>query len=177
MKNFKFCIVPNVANLRSVTSGSRRITWKITTFGIILIFTFCTLNLTGCATFGKKDLDYQALKNQARALEIQLTQKDEEITDLREALSKQIEKNQQLQARLNKTGRGIQEIKSRPNTKQIQTALKNAGYNPGPIDGKMGKRTREAIRAFQEANGLKVDGRVGKKTWGSLKKYLYEKSK
>lgn len=54
----------------------------------------------------------------------------------------------------------------------IQTALKNAGYYDGPIDGKLGAKTREAIRGFQKANGLEVDGIAGKKTKALLVKYL-----
>jgi peptidoglycan hydrolase-like protein with peptidoglycan-binding domain len=50
--------------------------------------------------------------------------------------------------------------------------LKNAGYDPGAIDGKLGKKTREAVKAFQTANNLKVDGKVGSQTWGMLKEYL-----
>jgi len=64
------------------------------------------------------------------------------------------------------------EVKSRPSVKQIQKALKNAGYNPGSIDGKFGRQTREAIKDYQRANNLKPDGKVGKKTWKSLRKYL-----
>lgn len=56
--------------------------------------------------------------------------------------------------------------------KQIQIALKKAGFDPGPIDGKIGKKTRKAIREFQKAKGLKVDGVVGEKIWQELKKYL-----
>jgi len=56
--------------------------------------------------------------------------------------------------------------------KQIQSALKKAGFDPGPIDGKIGKKTKKAIRQFQKANGLKADGIVGKLTWVKLKKYL-----
>ena len=56
--------------------------------------------------------------------------------------------------------------------RKIQQALHAAGYEPGPIDGKMGKRTQNAIRRFQEANGLSVDGKVGPKTWGKLEAYL-----
>lgn len=53
--------------------------------------------------------------------------------------------------------------------REIQTALKKAGFDPGPIDGIMGNRTRSAIRAFQEANNLKVDGVVGSNTTAALK--------
>ena len=56
--------------------------------------------------------------------------------------------------------------------KEIQTALKNAGYYSGSIDGKIGKQTKKAIREFQSANGLKADGIVGPKTRDLLLQYL-----
>lgn len=59
-----------------------------------------------------------------------------------------------------------------PTTKDIQAALKKAGFEPGPIDGKMGPKTRQAIKEFQRTKGLVVDGKVGSKTWGELGKYL-----
>ena len=57
-------------------------------------------------------------------------------------------------------------------TRQIQTALRSAGFDPGAIDGKMGPRTQQAVKEFQRAKGLKVDGVVGPKTWTELEKYL-----
>lgn len=56
--------------------------------------------------------------------------------------------------------------------KQIQRALRSAGFYQGSIDGKIGSRTRKAIRKFQAANGLKADGIVGKRTSIELNKYL-----
>lgn len=55
---------------------------------------------------------------------------------------------------------------------KVQAGLKNAGYYTGAVDGKIGSKTREAIKAFQTANGLKADGVVGPGTWEKLKKYL-----
>lgn len=52
--------------------------------------------------------------------------------------------------------------------KQIQKALKDAGFDPGPIDGVRGRRTIAAIKAFQRANSLGVDGIVGAKTSAKL---------
>jgi murein L,D-transpeptidase YcbB/YkuD len=56
--------------------------------------------------------------------------------------------------------------------KEIQTALKNAGFYTGAIDGKVGPKTTAAIKEFQKAKALKVDGKVGPKTWAELEKYL-----
>jgi len=56
--------------------------------------------------------------------------------------------------------------------KDIQTALKNAGFYAGSVDGKIGPKTKKAIEAFQAANGLKADGKVGPKTWAELEKFL-----
>ncbi len=58
--------------------------------------------------------------------------------------------------------------------RQIQTALKNAGFGPGSIDGKIGPKTKKAVKDFQAANGLTADGKVGRKTWTKLSKYLLQ---
>lgn len=52
--------------------------------------------------------------------------------------------------------------------RSIQEALKAAGFDPGPADGIAGPRTRAAIVAFQQANGLKPDGIAGPVTLGAL---------
>ena len=67
---------------------------------------------------------------------------------------------------------GSWDIDSSDKTKQIQTALKKAGFYKGEIDGKIGPRTKAAIRAFQKAKKLNPDGVVGAKTWEELKRYL-----
>lgn len=41
-------------------------------------------------------------------------------------------------------------------------------YTSGKVDGIFGTRTLAAVRQFQEANGLVVDGIVGKATWAKL---------
>ena len=41
-------------------------------------------------------------------------------------------------------------------------------FDPGPIDGLGGPRTRAAVIAFQVANGLDADAIVGPLTWGAL---------
>lgn len=54
------------------------------------------------------------------------------------------------------------------NTRDIQNALKTAGFDPGPIDGIRGRKTIAAIKQFQAQHGLVVDGIVGPKTADAL---------
>jgi len=48
--------------------------------------------------------------------------------------------------------------------KEAQQALREKGYNPGPIDGMMGPRTREALKSFQTASGLETTGTLNAAT-------------
>jgi len=59
----------------------------------------------------------------------------------------------------------------KPTNIEIQTALKNAGFYAGIVDGKIGPKSKKAIEDFQKANSLKVDGKVGPKTWEAMSKY------
>ncbi|MBI2104400.1 MAG: peptidoglycan-binding protein [Candidatus Omnitrophica bacterium] len=61
---------------------------------------------------------------------------------------------------------------TKPTPRRIQTALKNAGYYTGNVDGKVGPQTKQAIKEFQRTHRLAVDGKVGSKTWTQLAQYL-----
>ena len=52
--------------------------------------------------------------------------------------------------------------------KTLQEKLNAKGFNSGNVDGIFGAKTYAAVTAFQKANGLGVDGIVGKLTWGKL---------
>ena len=54
--------------------------------------------------------------------------------------------------------------------KEIQQILKNADFDPGPVDGRMGNRTRQAIKKFQEAKGLQPTGKIDEETMLALNK-------
>lgn len=51
---------------------------------------------------------------------------------------------------------------------QIQTKLKNWGYYTGTVDGVYGSGTERAVRAFQQKNGLTVDGKAGDQTLAAM---------
>lgn len=156
---------------------------KWVVLSVLLVFVIVT---AGCATTAARkqsELDIQGLKNQVSLLEAQIQSKDEEIGNLKETLDKTIQENEALRAA--KVSRGlaprhaskkkiISKVKSRPNVKHIQIALKNAGYDPGSLDGRMGRQTREALKAFQKAHGLAQTGKVNKSTWNLLRDYLYQ---
>ena len=52
--------------------------------------------------------------------------------------------------------------------KEIQRGLRQAGFNPGPIDGEFGPQTQAAVLGFQATRGLVQDGEVGSKTAKAL---------
>jgi hypothetical protein len=51
----------------------------------------------------------------------------------------------------------------------VQRRLRDLGYRSvGQPDGLFGNQTEEAVRRFQQANDMKVDGIVGPRTWTAL---------
>ena len=54
----------------------------------------------------------------------------------------------------------------------VQQALADLGFNPGPQDGMLGPRTISAVKVFQAANRLKVDGMPGVETAAALRYFL-----
>ena len=52
--------------------------------------------------------------------------------------------------------------------KKVQESLRDKGYDPGPIDGVMGSRTRQAIGQYQTAESLPSTGRLNQQTAGKL---------
>jgi N-acetyl-anhydromuramyl-L-alanine amidase AmpD len=54
------------------------------------------------------------------------------------------------------------------NVEALQILLNGRGYNCGSVDGSFGQKTESAVKAFQKAKGLTVDGIVGTATWTAL---------
>ncbi len=109
------------------------------------------LFILGCAGVPLNEDDDARL----RRLDSELKQQQEENLSLK----RQLDQIQQSTIRM-------------PTGEEIQTALKHAGFYQGKIDGQIATQTKEAIKKFQEANGLNPDGVVGSRTWELLIKYL-----
>lgn len=54
------------------------------------------------------------------------------------------------------------------NLQGLLKATRQPKFDPGNLDGSAGDKTLAAVRAFQQANGLQVDGVVGVNTWRAL---------
>jgi hypothetical protein len=52
--------------------------------------------------------------------------------------------------------------------RQVQSQLKSAGHDPGPIDGQMSETTSSALRSFQQARGLQPTGQLDPQTLAAL---------
>jgi peptidoglycan hydrolase-like protein with peptidoglycan-binding domain len=69
----------------------------------------------------------------------------------------------QAQAGLRVDGKPTQKLANylkRETVATVQRMLVERGYDPGPADGFSGRKTRAAIRDYQAAAGLKVDGKA-----------------
>jgi len=48
--------------------------------------------------------------------------------------------------------------------RNVQKVLNSCGYKCGTADGILGKKTKQALKKYQKANGLKANGVIGKST-------------
>jgi len=149
-----------------------------------LILIVCCFILSGCATTQNNvNPDLQSLQSRIDFLEDELNAKDREIVSMRNELRKTVkensrQKNSEISAKkVNKkaksNGQDDDIIKVNGLTvSKVQAALKKAGFYNGNVDGKIGPKTKAAIKEFQRKNNLKVDGVVGRGTWAKLKKNI-----
>ena len=115
---------------------------------VLVLVIFLALPLTGCAIFevqGLKD-KVDVLEEKVASIEDQMGEKGGGITYVSTAEAEKPDRREPVVSMSNK---------------EVQIALSNAGYYGGPIDGKLGPKSKKAIREFQADNGLKVDGVAG----------------
>jgi len=81
------------------------------------------------------------------------------------------DKDNQSTTKAKKTKKGTTDKKSsmsHEKVRQTQVALKNQGFDPGPVDGVMGPMTMAAIRNYQMQNGLQETGMLNPETENAL---------
>jgi peptidoglycan hydrolase-like protein with peptidoglycan-binding domain len=59
---------------------------------------------------------------------------------------------------------------------EVQAALQKLGYKVGKVDGKLGSKTKAAIKAFQKTQHLGVNGKITPKLLEQLKIAIESKS-
>ena len=127
-----------------------------------VLYVFLAIGFVGCATMKKDTVSNEQLEMRISDLERKVEEKDGQIQTL-EAKLEETHRTTEVRAARRSTGRA--------GTKEVQAALKNAGFYTGNVDGKMGKMTKSAIIEFQKANQLKADGVVGQQTWTKLSEH------
>ena len=139
----------------------------------IWIMPLVVLSLAGCATTRSRELSGQELQGRVLHLENLAEQRDQELAQLREELETERQSRAALEQRMKGAAPAAAAASAGGLTiREIQLALQRAGFDSGTVDGKMGRRTREALRNFQKAQGLTADGRIGPQTIAKLKAYL-----
>jgi len=129
---------------------------------------FIVLSVSGCATTRPKPAQSQDANAQVQTLQIQLQAKSQEAQDLRYQLDSQRQTLPNNFASSPSSDKHNLLRVSGVTSMDLQKALLQAGFDPGPLDGRLGKKTRAAIKSFQKKNRLVADGVVGEKTWAAL---------
>lgn len=128
--------------------------------------------LTGCATTRARQTPASAEAQEIAQLQAQVQAKDQQIMEMQQALNKyeQSISNSYDSTGSLKGGKSVLIQVTGVSVLDVQRALLRAGYDPGPTDGRAGKKTKKAIKAFQRNHGLYPDAVVGEKTWTLLNK-------
>lgn len=132
--------------------------------GSITIALCLVFLLSGCVSQQETD----EIKNQLASFKDSLSQESQRINELETKIESISSELQVLKPPV------VSEMPkmTTEEIKKIQTALTTAGFDAGQADGKMGPQTIQAIKKFQETNGIKADGIIGKETWEKLQGYL-----
>lgn len=134
---------------------------------------------SGCTTKKRHQRDFNALQTQIGTLQSEVARLDQSLRDTEMALKSVQERGVVASV---SGGSAFSQLAGGPVYRTpsgfelpaaaIQTALKKAGYYQGAVDGKVGSRTKQAIRDFQRDNGLEPDGVCGRQTWARLQSFV-----
>lgn len=142
-----------------------------------LLIVLCVLvAATGCVSNKRHNREVGMLQSQVNTLASEVSRIDSQVSQPKhgfmEAFSPRKEKEPAPSASYVSTAMYRTPSGFEVPSADVQRALKGAGFYDGDVDGKIGPKTRDAIREFQRANNLEPDGVCGRKTWDLLKSYL-----
>ena len=142
-------------------------------FTAFIIFTVCSIPLA-TAMSKRPTAAKKADTEEFELPEIEIISKPEANRELLSGDRKKIDSRVQVSPPevIPAVGEDAETLKKNYRITDIQRALTNAGFDAGPVDGKMGPKTKRAIQEFQKKNDLVTDGIVGAKTWEKLKPYI-----
>ena len=58
----------------------------------------------------------------------------------------------------------------RPMVEETERLLANLGYDPGPVDGVLTWKAREALRAYQADSALPINGRMTRQSVENMRR-------
>ena len=131
------------------------------------IKTHCELHREGCASnhadvnhwWGKKGTSWEQYTMDRLRQDVAAALKERGILKEDSAAFSLIDEAKQITVRKGSSGAAVT---------TLQMALNALGFQCGLADGIFGKKTLAAVKGFQKKFGLKVDGIVGKQTWGAI---------
>ncbi|MBI4846113.1 MAG: peptidoglycan-binding protein [Candidatus Omnitrophica bacterium] len=149
---------------------------KLLLISIAIMVSMLSANcISSVRAMGKRPVQQKEAKSQAYVLpEIEIITKPETNIELLAEENNELQPNRQvspeevLPAVVNNAKTSGKQYAA----VEIQKALIKAGFDIGSCDGKIGPKTKKAIKDFQKQNSLTIDGIVGAKTWAKLKTHL-----
>ena len=149
----------------------------------IIVLLGLVLFVSGCATTGQDQSMVTHLQLRIGELEREVQARDQRISELEyevRDISSDVKrlKDQRRTTSSASTSSSMparvegEVIRLDVDHRDVQRALKAAGYYDGAIDGKAGSGTKAAILKFQKDKGLNADGLLGRQTWAELQQYL-----
>src|SRR3989338_7412156 len=136
-------------------------------FTYTLLFMALLFSVTGCATTRAKKPDPKVeQQNQSAQMQADLQAKDQQIQELEAKVETYEQALQQNTSGYSGYAGGTSYQSSSKSSvvrasgvsvEDVQRALIRAGFDPGSVDGRAGKKTKAAIREFQRRNNLNAD--------------------
>ncbi|VAW46357.1 hypothetical protein MNBD_GAMMA04-1749 [hydrothermal vent metagenome] len=133
-------------------------------FVLMVSFTGFFAMMSGCQTTNEKVSNSIASELNKRSITLDLRE-----TELdKRALALKIEQENFLEGAVNWRSILCDPKRANSHVLEIQSTLKSNGFNPGKVDGFIGKSTMRAVKKFQKAYGLPVDSYINIETLKAL---------